>query len=73
MAVALRAHVRLPDRRRPPRPRRRGIRLLVEDGDLVRREAAAAQGLVRGEAGEPATDDGNARHFTEPASSPSAK
>ena len=67
--------MRLPDRRRPHAATpAAGSALGAEDGDLVRLEPAAAQRLVRDEAGEPAADDRDARHyFTEPASSPWTK
>ena len=63
MAVALRAHPPLPDRRRPHPPGRCGIRVGAEDDDLVRREPAVPQRRVRGEPREPAADDGDAAPF----------
>ena len=70
--VALRAHRALADCSRPPAPDRGGIRIRVEDCDLVRLDAAVQEGQVRDEAGEAAADDRNA-HFTLPASNPCTK
>jgi hypothetical protein len=73
VAVALGAHLPLPDRRGAHPPRRRGVGVRPEDRDLAGREGPA-QGLVRGEARESGAHDRDARHyFTEPASSPCTK
>ena len=72
VAVALRAHLALPDRGRAPPERRRRIVVGAEDRDLARLELAA-QGLVRREPGQAGSDDGDAHYFTEPASSPWTK
>ena len=73
VAVALRAHLALPDRRRSHAPGGRRIGVRPEHRDVARRERAA-QRLVRGEPGEPGTDHRHLRHhFTEPASSPWTK
>ena len=73
MAVALRAHLLLPDRGGAHTPDRRGIGIRSEDCDLARPERAA-QRLVGGEPREPGADHRDASHyFTEPASSPWTK
>ena len=57
----------------PDAPDGHRIGIGAEDRDLARRERAA-QGLVRGEARQPGSDDGDLRHhLTEPASSPWTK
>ena len=73
VAVALGAHLLLPDRPGPNPPGGSGIGIRSEHRDLTWRERAA-QRLVRGESRKPGTDDRNPRHhFTEPASSPWTK
>src|SRR5262249_22610764 len=74
VAVALRAHVGLPDGRGAAAPGSAGIRLGREDRDLALVDAALAERQVAHEAGQPAADDRDPRHhFTEPASSPWTK
>ena len=73
MAVALRAHLPLPDRGGAHAPDRCRVGVRPEDGDLAGREHPP-QGLVRGEAREAGADNRDRRHyFTEPASSPWTK
>ena len=70
MPVALRAHLALSDRLRPPPPDGSRVVLGSEDDDLLRLEAAS-QRLVGGEPCETGADDGHTGHyFTEPASRP---
>src|SRR5205085_8093634 len=71
VAVALRAHLALPDRGRPPAPHGRGIVLRSEDDDVV--NPTMPQRQVCGEAREPAADDCRAHYLTEPASRPCTK
>ena len=61
MAVALRAHRPLPDRRRSLPPGSGRVGVVAEDGDLRRLEPAVAQRRVRGEPAEPGADDRSAR------------
>ncbi len=71
MAVALRTHPLLADRRRARAPGVGRIGIRSEDGDIRRRDARTPQRQVAAEPGQPRADDGD--HFTEPASSPCTK
>ena len=67
MAVALRAHPPLPDRRRAAAPRRRRVGAgPLEDGDLARLDRRRGRSVAYAdEAGEPAADDrARPRHGT---------
>ena len=74
MAVALRAHLPLPDRRRPHAPGRGGIGVRPEDGDLARLEPPRRRVwyAVNPASPEPTTAT-RAIYFTEPASRPWTK
>ncbi len=72
VTVALRAHVRLPDRGRPAPPGGRRVCLRCEHRDVLHPVAPKRQ--IRDEAGQPTADDRDAWHyFTEPASNPCTK
>ena len=73
VAVALRAHLPLPNRGGLLPPHGGRVAVGAEHHDLARLETGAPQDLVRREPGEPGPDDRDAHYFTEPASSPCTK
>jgi hypothetical protein len=73
VAVALRAHLTLPDGFRPATPGRGRVGVGREDDDLGGLDPAVQERRVGDEAGQPTTDDRGAHHFTEPARSPCTK